>query len=275
MSGPVILGTCCFCPSTLRYTVSRLKGRPLELEFLAANECNQCMNLIPPRESDSNSGCGSVLNSATATCSKQSGSASGWPSTRESLLLSLRSNDNDKAWTTFVDVYAPLVYGVCQQRGLQDADAADVTQSVLLRVSSRMRNFDYDRDRGLFRSWLGTVTRNEIARLRDRSRLAASFQTQALTPQIISSQAVADDQVWADEFNDHILRTALARVRPEFSSDVWQAFEMLWVQEKSTAEVVAACHRERGWLYKARHLVVQRLEQEVRLLTDDVPFLHL
>jgi len=45
-------------------------------------------------------------------------------------LLCLRDLQNAEAWEQFVEIYTPLVYNYCRCRGLQDADAADVTQDV-------------------------------------------------------------------------------------------------------------------------------------------------
>ena len=47
--------------------------------------------------------------------------------TRLSLLVRLRDARDDGAWSQFVDLYAPLVFGFARKHGLQDADAADLT----------------------------------------------------------------------------------------------------------------------------------------------------
>jgi hypothetical protein len=41
-----------------------------------------------------------------------------------------------------VDVYGPLISRYCPQRGLQDADAADVGWEVLVQVAHSIRAFD-------------------------------------------------------------------------------------------------------------------------------------
>ena len=81
------------------------------------------------------------------------------PTTQASLLLRLRDQQDDAAWTRFVDVYGPLVFRYAQRRGFQDADAADLTQDVLQSVARAMRSFQYDQTRGSFRGWLFTATR--------------------------------------------------------------------------------------------------------------------
>src|SRR4051812_13787806 len=54
------------------------------------------------------------------------------PGTRASLLVLLRDPGDGIAWNRFVDLYAPLIYGF-RRHGLQDADAADLSQDVLAR----------------------------------------------------------------------------------------------------------------------------------------------
>ncbi len=61
------------------------------------------------------------------------------PPTRASLLLRLRDAQDGGAWREFVDLYAPLVYGYARKQGLQDADAADLSQDEP-RVKKRRRN---------------------------------------------------------------------------------------------------------------------------------------
>ena len=50
------------------------------------------------------------------------------PITRPSLLVCLRDPDNGRAWSQFVAIYSPLVYRFARRHGLQETDAADVTQ---------------------------------------------------------------------------------------------------------------------------------------------------
>src|SRR5437667_8501877 len=84
------------------------------------------------------------------------------PATRLSLLVRLRDARDDEAWTQFVDLYAPLVYGFARKHGLQDADAADLTQDVLRAVAGAIGKLNYDPRRGSFRGWFFTVVRNKL-----------------------------------------------------------------------------------------------------------------
>src|SRR5580765_2437756 len=84
------------------------------------------------------------------------------PLTRATLLARLRDGTNAEAWREFLHLYGPVVYGFARNRGLQDADAADLMQEVLRSVARNASRMVYDPARGTFRGWLYTVTRNKI-----------------------------------------------------------------------------------------------------------------
>src|SRR6266481_6560979 len=92
------------------------------------------------------------------------------PSTRASLLLRLRDPRDGAAWTQFVDLYGPLVYGYARKQGLQDADAADLSQDVLGAVAGAVGRLEYDPLRGAFRNWLFTVVRRKLSNWRRTRR---------------------------------------------------------------------------------------------------------
>src|SRR5438045_5366263 len=106
------------------------------------------------------------------------------PPTRPSLLLRLRDARDGVAWSEFVEVYAPLVYGYARRQGLQDADAADVCQEVLGGVAGSVGRLEYDPARGAFRNWLFTVVRRKLANWRaSAARRANGVDQQTLERQ--------------------------------------------------------------------------------------------
>src|SRR6476619_7370107 len=79
------------------------------------------------------------------------------PTTRVTLLTQLRQDPSDQAsWDEFVERYGRHIYRWCRQWKLQDADAEDVTQDVLVKLTQKLRTFAYDPSRS-FRGWLKTV----------------------------------------------------------------------------------------------------------------------
>src|SRR3954467_4923767 len=100
------------------------------------------------------------------------------PQTRPSLLVRIRDAGDRAAWLQFVEIYAPLVYRFARQRGLQDADAADLAQEVLQAVAAAGRRLEYDPARGTFRGWLFTVARNRLHNFLARRRRYAERHPQ-------------------------------------------------------------------------------------------------
>src|SRR6516225_5806213 len=79
------------------------------------------------------------------------------PTTRVTLLARLRLDPTDQAaWEVFVERYGRHIYRWCRKWKLQDADAEDVTQDILVKLARNLRAFAYDPSRS-FRGWLKTL----------------------------------------------------------------------------------------------------------------------
>ena len=191
-----------------------------------------------------------------------------WPSTHGSLLVRVRDVSDQEAWASFVQIYAPVVYRYVRRRGLQDADAADVSQEVLRRVAAAMQEFRYDRQRGSFRGWLFTVTRNALQNFRegDRRRMAtlATYARQLIEHP--PDEERDDSQIWDEEYERQLLAEAAEHVRPRFSATTWQAFWQTAVEGKSAPEISQALGISVGALYVARSRVLAKLRIEIEKL---------
>ncbi|HZZ70883.1 MAG TPA: sigma-70 family RNA polymerase sigma factor [Pirellulales bacterium] len=189
------------------------------------------------------------------------------PLTRASLLIQLRDGANHEAWQEFVRLYGPVIYGFARQRGLQDADAADLMQDVLRSVAQAIGRLDYDRERGTFRGWLFTTTRNKIYNFlaARRIRPLASGDSSA---QRALEQPVADEgaELWELEYQRRLAALALERIKLEFQESTWQAFWLTAVDGVPSAEAAQRVGLTTGALYVAKSRVLARLKDEVELL---------
>lgn len=178
--------------------------------------------------------------------------------------MRIRAHDDQAAWTTFVEVYSPLVYGFSRLRGLQASDAADVTQEVLLRISKAIRAFEYRPEEGLFRDWLATIVHNEIRRHVGRRRETYSSVDEQ---QLVGDQAKSQ---WDEQFHQHVFDVALTRCKPYFTEETWELFERSWLQRQSAQAVAAELQVGVEKVYVARSRVLKRLKHEVATLADDL-----
>jgi RNA polymerase sigma-70 factor (ECF subfamily) len=189
------------------------------------------------------------------------------PTTRISLLVRLRDPADAEAWQTFVDVYAPLVYSYCRRKGLQEADASDVTQEVLTEVARSIPGFTYDSSRGRFRDWLGTLARRRLQRF-----FAARNQAPQAGGGGLDDVAAADlDGDWAETFHARVLQVALERARPHFEPTTWRAFELVWLENRAPNDVAAEVGVPIEKVYVAKSRALKALRQLVLDLADDLP----
>ena len=93
-----------------------------------------------------------------------------FPETSHSLIARVKDLADGAAWTEFLGIYRPVVYRLARKRGMQDADAQDVTHAFSLSVSQAIDRWEPDPDGPPFRAWLVTVTRNAITKALARSR---------------------------------------------------------------------------------------------------------
>jgi RNA polymerase sigma factor (sigma-70 family) len=195
-------------------------------------------------------------------------SAGGSPLTRASLLVQLRDGANHAAWHEFMQLYGPVVYGFARKRGLQDADAADITQDVLRSVSTSIGRLDYDRSHGTFRGWLFTITRNKVFNFLSARRLRPQGSGDTTTNRLLDAHPDGTDasETWELEYQRRLTSLAMDRVRTEFQENTWRAFWLTAVEGQPAAEVSQQIGMSSGAIYVARSRVLARLKQEVEII---------
>ena len=189
--------------------------------------------------------------------------------TRASLLVRLRDRQNRAAWQQFVELYGSLVYGFARQRGLQDADAADLTQEVFLALARAAGRWQYDPRRGTFRAWLHGVTRNKLAKVLHRRRVQPVGSGDTNAQGRLAEQPDPDydsEAAWELEFQQQLFRMAAAQIQGNFAPTTWLAFWRTAVEGASAAEVAKELGMSVGAVYVARSRVLARLAEQVRRL---------
>jgi len=187
--------------------------------------------------------------------------------TSTTLVLRLQRSPSDQAaWTDFVERYGRRIKGWCQQWGLQEADAQDVAQTVLLRLLRAMHSFRYDPQQS-FRGWLKTVTHHAWQDwVRGQRQIARGGESQPDDP--LQSIAARDDlAVWMEgTYEQELMDEAFVRVRPRVQPQTWQAFCLTTYEGLSGAEAAARLGMPVTSVYKAKSNIRKLLEAEVRQL---------
>jgi RNA polymerase sigma-70 factor (ECF subfamily) len=188
------------------------------------------------------------------------------PPTRLSLLVRLRDSQDELAWAEFMDVYAPLLHGFICKQGLQDADAADLTQEVLHVVARSIKALDYDPRRGTFRGWLFTVVRNKLRTFLLQRRRHGRGSGDSAVQELLAEQPAPEEDLadeWERECERRRFAWAAEHVRGEVQDSTWQAFWRTAVEGQRGQEVAAALGISVAAVYLAKSRVMVRLKEHL------------
>jgi RNA polymerase sigma-70 factor (ECF subfamily) len=187
------------------------------------------------------------------------------------LLLRLRQAPPDQAaWAEFVDRYGRQIHAWCQRWGLQDADAQDVTQTVLLQLAAKLQTFSYDPAQR-FRAWLKTLTHHAWSDFLASCRPAARGSGDSDIQQLLDSVQARDEltQRLQDTFDQELLEVATDRVRARVEERTWDAYRLTALEGLSGAETAARLGMQVGTVYKAKSKVHAMLQETLQQLQEE------
>lgn len=188
--------------------------------------------------------------------------------TSPTLLGRLRQNANDTAaWNEFVNRYGVVVYRWCRKWGLQDVDAEDVTQNVMLDLGRQMRTFEYKAD-GRFRGFLRTVARRAWCDFLAARKRHTPGSGDTAVGQLLSSVPAGDELVDSldAECERELLAAAMTVVKLRVEAKTWEAFHLAAVEGLGGTEVAAKLQMPVASVYQAKSRVQKLLQDEVERL---------
>lgn len=188
------------------------------------------------------------------------------PKTSQSLLIRIRNSDDRDAWIQFSDIYRPAIVRFAKQKGLQNADAEDLAQQVLIAVSKSIQSWQPDPSRASFRTWLNRVAHNAIINIITRKkpdRAAGDSQVMAMLEESPADSEIGELTI---EIRREVFRYAANEIKSDFEPETWMAFWMTAVENLSVGVVSQQLGKSVGSIYAARSRVMKRLRQKVQEL---------
>lgn len=194
-----------------------------------------------------------------------------FPDTQSILLKQIQTFENREAWDEFIVLYRPVIYRMARRRGMQESDAHDLVQEVLLRVAKAIEH--YVPQPGVrFRHWLRRVTTNTILTAISRTpRDAGIGGTDALEQ--LHDQSFSPDitgELEQEALRERYLRAA-AIVKLDVNDETWQAFELSVLKGLSCVEVATKLRKSIGMVYASRSRVLKRLTAEIQRVEGNNP----
>jgi RNA polymerase sigma-70 factor (ECF subfamily) len=185
--------------------------------------------------------------------------------TSVTLLGRLRRDPKDQAaWRDFVARYGPRILQWCRGWKLQESDAEDVAQEVLLKLNGLMARFVYDPS-GSFRGWLKTLTHHawrDLLADRRRSGLAGGDGS---VEELLGSLQAGDDlaEQLDAEFRREVMDRATERVRRRVSDRTWDAFRLTALEGLSASATAGRLEMKVARVYGAKSEVKEMIREEV------------
>lgn len=175
-------------------------------------------------------------------------------------MIDALADPNSPQWEQFARIYGPIVFTLARRAGLHNNEAEEVVAAVMGGFAQRMRSeFHVDYNRGSFRSYLRTVTRNEISSVhKRRMRSAVSLEG-------VDVATESDDPVrhWGDIERQERLMECLRRLRS--SGDIaprdYEAFERFALRNMPAMEVAAALDIPVKRVYWLKHHTIKLLQR--------------
>jgi RNA polymerase sigma-70 factor (ECF subfamily) len=192
------------------------------------------------------------------------------PETRHSLIVRLKDQRNNLAWTEFLCAYEPFLMRLVRKQGTPERHVADVSQQLLIAIAKSVEGWTPDGKNASFRRWLGCVARNVVIKfmMRERKQITGQGGSEFLT----LLEDVADVSINADEikrYEQELILWAAEQVRGEFRENSWRAFWETQVEGRAVVDVAKELGVKTGAVYMSRSRVFARIRNRIEEVLDE------
>jgi RNA polymerase sigma-70 factor (ECF subfamily) len=187
------------------------------------------------------------------------------PDTRDSLIVQVQNPANREAWEQFTAIYRPVIYRLARTRGMQDADADDLAQQVLLAVARAIPDWQSNKQQSRFRHWLHRITKNAILNALTRTPKDPAVGGSGFM-NLIHGVSKPDNIELQLElgYRRQVYRLAAEIVRDAVQEQTWRIFVMTIIEGQSTESVARQMSTTIGNVHAIRSRVMRRLQIAVK-----------
>ena len=189
--------------------------------------------------------------------------------TRSSVLKAVADTSNEKAWKRLFDLYAGFVFSIARSKGLTVTDSDDIVQNVFVDLARNLPQFNYDRTKGRFRSYLiGLVNWRVTDKLRAGKR-DVDFKSQ-YGEDMKGAVAEDDGSFLENEWRAAAMEEALRRIKDEVNSDHFAAFVASTIEGQDTETVMNLYSITRDNLYQIRKRLTLKLKEATQVVLEEM-----
>ena len=192
------------------------------------------------------------------------------PETRHSLIVRLKDQRNNLAWTEFLCAYEPFLLRLVRKQGTPERHVADVSQQLLIAIAKSVEGWEPDGKSASFRRWLGCVARNVVIKfmMRERKQITGRGGSDFLTLlEDVTDASIDVEQI--KQYEQELILWAAERVRGDFRESSWRAFWETEVAGRSIAEVSKDLGVSVGSIYMSRSRIFARIRAIIEEVLDE------
>ena len=195
------------------------------------------------------------------------------------LLERIQDLDDHQAWSEFYQFYWELIIGWARMNGCSDAMAQDVFQETIVSLIKNLPFFEYDDEKGRFRSYLKTIV---LRRVRDAFRREGKYVSEwgkddaeqggdfsffENLPDPAHKNDVDMDKHWVQTVLSQALQHAYAKV----DDATYKSFCMHVLEEMSVDQVASkiGIGRERN-VYEHKHRMIEIIKREFTAILETI-----
>ncbi len=187
------------------------------------------------------------------------------------LLNRLQTQNDPTTWDRLVSLYRPLLLMWLNKYDVQDSDAEDLVQDVLMTVSKDLATFDHNGRPGAFRAWLRSILVNRLRNFwRARGRRPQAKGDSDIERRLSQLDDPASEMslLWNKQHDVHVAQQLLALAEPNFTAETWTAFTRVAIDGERADTVAAELGISLNAVFIAKSRVLSRLRQEAAGIVD-------
>jgi RNA polymerase sigma-70 factor (ECF subfamily) len=194
-------------------------------------------------------------------------------STQSSLLRRIKNLSDAPGWNRFHEIYAPLIERFASKAGLNDVESQEVAQNTMLHVAKEIPNFNYDRAKGSFKTWLfNCVKWRIIDSVRARPKNLDHFDTVSSCSPGTSERERHEpgesvfEKIWDAEWQEQLRRQALDEVKKKVSGSHFQIFCLHVIEGLEASKVAEMVGVTAGQVYLIKYRLGRLIKKEMAVL---------
>ena len=191
-----------------------------------------------------------------------------YPTTSKSLLDRIAAGD-EISWDEFYAKYGKIVRSLAKIKGLDESEAEDVCQKVMLQFFKQSKTFKFDPDIARFRTYFGHIIQTKIA---DYFRKQPDEPVDEIEPEPVESKT---DSLFLTEWRKMILQEAERELKNRVAPETFQAYELYAVQNRPAEKVAAYLNCSVNQVYQAKKRCFAMMREILLKMNEQDPELKL